>query len=218
MTKTTTTSTTTTQSPLQSPHQWLTMLANHMATTTAKPPRTKIETPKRAKYDDYQVWRVIPSTQAHVDFLREYKMSSDGEKIHWLKGPAMRWIQNISFYLKWIAYSNYVVSMISYSEVQRMFSFRLIWTKRCKRHSTTNPFRTMWSFGIWNKRSNTRIQCWHDAKRRSWRSHKVTQWHGIDITTTKTSPCSSTICNESTRTLLISSILDGRSKVDRWLL
>lgn len=85
--------TTTTHSPLsalQSPDQWLSMLASHMATTTAKPPRMKVETPIRVKYDDYQVWRVMPSTQAHVDFLREYKTSSDGEKIHWLKGPAMR--------------------------------------------------------------------------------------------------------------------------------
>lgn len=87
---------TTTRSPLlanalQSPHQWLNLLASHMATTTVKPPRMKTETPKRVKYDDYQVWRVTPSTQAHVDFLREYKMSSDGERIHWLKGPSMRW-------------------------------------------------------------------------------------------------------------------------------
>lgn len=90
-----TTTTTTTHSPLiasalQSPHQWLTMLASHMATTTAKPSHMKTETPKRVKYDNYQVWRVTPSTQAHVDFLREYKSSSDGERIRWLKGPAMR--------------------------------------------------------------------------------------------------------------------------------
>lgn len=85
--------TTTMHSPLnalQSPDQWLSILASHMATTTTKPTRMKIETPKRVKYDDYQVWRVMPSTQAHVDFLREYKTGSDGEKIHWLKGPAMR--------------------------------------------------------------------------------------------------------------------------------
>lgn len=66
------------------------MLAQHMATTTAKPPRKQKEIPKRIKYEDYQVWRISPSTQAHVDFLRDFKASSDGEKVQWLKGPALR--------------------------------------------------------------------------------------------------------------------------------
>lgn len=45
---------------------------------------------KRVKYDDYQIWRMLPSTQAHVDYLRELKESNDYEKLLWLKGPAMR--------------------------------------------------------------------------------------------------------------------------------
>lgn len=117
--------TTTTLSPLlpiglnglQSPAQWLTMLAHHIATT--KPPPIKKETPKRAKYDDYQVWRVAPSTQAHVDYLREYKASSDGEKIHWLKGPAMRYLMfGYKLHFSWIG-NSFEIFLFS-AEVQRI--------------------------------------------------------------------------------------------------
>lgn len=45
---------------------------------------------KRVKYEDYQIWRLLPSTQAHVDYLRELKESNEYEKLLWLKGPAMR--------------------------------------------------------------------------------------------------------------------------------
>lgn len=52
----------------------------------------KTQGPRRVKYDDYQVWRVMPSTQAHLEYLIEYKESDDSEKVHWLKGPAMRYL------------------------------------------------------------------------------------------------------------------------------
>lgn len=83
---------TTTQNPLNNPNHWLAVLASHVATTTAKPTikRPEKEASKRAKYDDYQIWRISPSTNAHLEFLREYKGSSDGGKIQWLKGPSMR--------------------------------------------------------------------------------------------------------------------------------
>lgn len=79
------------------PQQWLAMIASHMAATT-KSPNVQEEIPKRVKYDDYQVWRVIPSTQAHLEYLREYKASADGKKIHWLKGPAMRLVSDTTIF------------------------------------------------------------------------------------------------------------------------
>lgn len=72
--------------------QWLTMIANQIQAMkpTLSPNLNQTYVPKRAKYDNYQIWRVLPSTQAHLDYLVEYKESDDEEKVHWLKGPAMR--------------------------------------------------------------------------------------------------------------------------------
>lgn len=44
----------------------------------------------RVSYDNYQIWRVIPSTQGHLEFLRDYKDFDDSEQVLWLKGPSMR--------------------------------------------------------------------------------------------------------------------------------
>lgn len=46
--------------------------------------------PKRVVYDDYQIWRITPSTQAHLEFLQEYKSFDYSERIVWLKGPSMK--------------------------------------------------------------------------------------------------------------------------------
>lgn len=46
--------------------------------------------PKRVTYDDYQIWRIAPSTPAHLEFLQEYKSFDYSERIVWLKGPSMK--------------------------------------------------------------------------------------------------------------------------------
>lgn len=72
--------------------KWFEMLTAHMATMQSPTVSTMNRTGslKRVKYDDYQIWRIVPSTQAHLEFLREYKESEDSQNVLWLKGPAMR--------------------------------------------------------------------------------------------------------------------------------
>lgn len=68
------------------------LLANHMATTT-KPPEADVNrpgVPRKVSYTNYQLWRLTPKTDAQVDYLREYKYSSDGQKVQWWKGPARK--------------------------------------------------------------------------------------------------------------------------------
>lgn len=97
-TSTSTTTTTTTgrpflaiSNPLHNPQNWMGILANHMATTTVKPGIVnRPGVPQKISYANYQLWRLTPKSDAQVDYLREYKLSSDGEKIQWWKGPAMR--------------------------------------------------------------------------------------------------------------------------------
>lgn len=97
----TTTTTTVTPEPVQvtteksstlDSKKWLDMLASHLATMQSPTPSTMNRTSvlKRVKYDDYQIWRIMPSTQAQLEFLREYKESDEYENVLWLKGPSMR--------------------------------------------------------------------------------------------------------------------------------
>lgn len=46
--------------------------------------------PKRVNYDNYQIWRITPSTTEHLQFLQEYKDSDYSESVLWLKGPSMK--------------------------------------------------------------------------------------------------------------------------------
>lgn len=46
--------------------------------------------PKRVNYDNYQIWRITPSTTDHLQFLLDYKASDYSEQILWLKGPSLR--------------------------------------------------------------------------------------------------------------------------------
>lgn len=75
-------------------NKWIEMLGSHLATmqspssTASTMNRTHVL--KRVKYDDYQIWRIVPSTQAQLEFLREYKESDESENVMWLKGPSMR--------------------------------------------------------------------------------------------------------------------------------
>lgn len=70
-------------------NQLLAMLATQM-TSIRRPSMNKTSIQKRVKYDDFQIWRLMPSTQAHLEYLREFKKSDEFGNIHWLKGPAMR--------------------------------------------------------------------------------------------------------------------------------
>lgn len=75
------------------------MLAAHMATMDSPTPSTVNRTTgsKRVKYDDYQIWRITPSTLAQLEFLKEYKESDGHENVLWLKGPAMRLLPIFDF-------------------------------------------------------------------------------------------------------------------------
>lgn len=68
-------------------------IASHMAKlqlpSPSATPNRKGEI-KRVNYDDYQIWRVLPSTHQHLEYLREYKESDSSERVLWLKGPSMR--------------------------------------------------------------------------------------------------------------------------------
>lgn len=67
------------------------MLSAHMATMqTPSNSMNRTNVSRRVKYDDYQIWRITPSTQAHLEFLRESKDVGEFENVRWLKGPAMR--------------------------------------------------------------------------------------------------------------------------------
>lgn len=69
------------------------ILSNHMATTEKSPSTDDVNrpgVPRRKSYNNYQLWRLSPKTDAQVDYLREYKYSSDGEKIQWWKGPSRK--------------------------------------------------------------------------------------------------------------------------------
>lgn len=73
--------------------KWFELLTAHMATMQTPATATTVNRTnvlRRVKYDDYQIWRIIPSTQAQLEFLREYKNSDENENVLWLKGPAMR--------------------------------------------------------------------------------------------------------------------------------
>lgn len=70
-------------------NQLLAMLATQM-TSIRRPSMNRTSIQKRVKYDDFQIWRLMPSTQAHLEYLREFKRSDEFGNIHWLKGPAMR--------------------------------------------------------------------------------------------------------------------------------
>lgn len=79
--------------PLPDTKKWLETIASHMAKlqipSPSSNPSRKGEA-KRAKYDDYQIWRVTPATHANLEYLREYKEQDSSERVLWLKGPSMR--------------------------------------------------------------------------------------------------------------------------------
>lgn len=59
-------------------------------TTTVKPLPVPSDINVKITYDNYQVWRLMPSTDEHLRFLKEYRLSADGERLQWWKGPTLR--------------------------------------------------------------------------------------------------------------------------------
>lgn len=45
----------------------------------------------RVHYDNYQLWRVSPSTEMHLQFLENYRDTPRGSKLLWWKGPTLRY-------------------------------------------------------------------------------------------------------------------------------
>ncbi|EDW65827.2 uncharacterized protein Dvir_GJ18680 [Drosophila virilis] len=101
--------------PLRNPQNWIGILAHHIvnatgggvAGTTKKPLQealvtgvssttsAKPELPRRISYDKYQIWRLKPQDEPQVRALEEFKMSDDGNKLQWLKGPSLRGLTDV---------------------------------------------------------------------------------------------------------------------------
>lgn len=102
--------------PLRNPQNWIGILAHHIvnstSTTTGNPllqalatrmstrgtttsttttTTSRPDVPRRISYDKYQIWRLKPQDEGQVRALEEFKKGEDGVKMHWLKGPSLRW-------------------------------------------------------------------------------------------------------------------------------
>lgn len=55
-------------------------------------PKVKL---RRRKYDDYELWRLLPKSKDDVNTIEEFKMSPEGAKFHWMKGPSSRGITDV---------------------------------------------------------------------------------------------------------------------------
>lgn len=50
---------------------------------------------RRKKYDGYQLWRIYSTTKDDVNSIEDFKMSSEGLKVHWLKGPSTKGVADV---------------------------------------------------------------------------------------------------------------------------
>lgn len=62
-----------------------------MSTSTKKPP-VVANVPKRVNYHNYQLWRLLPTTETQVQFLMDYRSTVEGAKLQWWKGPTLRFV------------------------------------------------------------------------------------------------------------------------------
>lgn len=46
-------------------------------------------------YDGYQMWRILPTTQEHVNILTEYRQNEEDISLIWLKGPSLRGVTDV---------------------------------------------------------------------------------------------------------------------------
>ncbi|XP_055638805.1 uncharacterized protein LOC129776894 [Toxorhynchites rutilus septentrionalis] len=78
--------------PLQKPETWINALAQHVFTTT-RVPRSTTQDPSasyKINYGGHQLWRVYPKTDADIHYLEDYRLSPEGLKLQWWKGPNLR--------------------------------------------------------------------------------------------------------------------------------
>ncbi|XP_058811276.1 uncharacterized protein LOC131676172 [Topomyia yanbarensis] len=82
--------------PLQKPETWLSVIAQHVFTTTRTPKTTKFPStthltkPTKVYYSGYQLWRLFPRSTENVRSLEDYRVSPEGVKLQWWKGPTLR--------------------------------------------------------------------------------------------------------------------------------
>ncbi|EJY57807.1 AAEL017115-PA [Aedes aegypti] len=88
--------------PLQKPENWFGVIAQHVFTTTRKPrsttpppSTTHLTKPTKVHYSGYQLWRVYPRTAEHMRSLEDYRLSPEGVKLQWWKGPSLRGANDI---------------------------------------------------------------------------------------------------------------------------
>ncbi|KXJ72626.1 uncharacterized protein LOC109432959 [Aedes albopictus] len=88
--------------PLQKPENWLGVIAQHVFTTTRKPKTTTqvpstthLTKPTKVHYSGYELWRVFPRTAEHIRSLEDYRLSPEGVKLQWWKGPSLRGANDI---------------------------------------------------------------------------------------------------------------------------
>jgi Zinc carboxypeptidase/Carboxypeptidase activation peptide len=69
---------------------------NEIVTTTLQTPK-KLPNLKvhRKNYNNYQLWRITPKSKDDVNYLEDFKISYEGLKIHWLKGPSSKGISDV---------------------------------------------------------------------------------------------------------------------------
>ncbi|XP_053681624.1 uncharacterized protein LOC128732402 [Sabethes cyaneus] len=87
--------------PLQKPETWFSVIAQHVFTTTRAPKTTRAPStthlgkPTKIYYSGYQLWRVFPRSSENIRSLEEYRVSPEGVKLQWWKGPSLRGANDI---------------------------------------------------------------------------------------------------------------------------
>lgn len=77
---------------MHKPQNWLGILAQHLS-TTIKPETTNNNNDyllRKKRYNNHQLWRLLPSTESQVNFLETYRSSPEGAMLQWWKGPTLR--------------------------------------------------------------------------------------------------------------------------------
>ncbi|XP_058443375.1 uncharacterized protein LOC131425450 [Malaya genurostris] len=81
--------------PLQNPQTWFNVIAQHVFTTTRAPKSTQppstthLTKPIKVYYSGYQLWRLYPKSTENVRTLEDYRISPEGVKLQWWKGPTL---------------------------------------------------------------------------------------------------------------------------------
>jgi Zinc carboxypeptidase/Carboxypeptidase activation peptide len=50
---------------------------------------------RKQKYNNYQLWRLLPATDDNIAYLDEFRLASDGSKVHWLSLPSIKAINDV---------------------------------------------------------------------------------------------------------------------------